>query len=110
MIVCNKVPQGTTEISKADFEASIERKINFMIPLDQKAGVNAAKLGQTFVEANKGSKAVAVMRDIANAVVGVSSDNGASLADAGKGSSLLGKLDFKSLLAKKAPKATEPAE
>ncbi|MXO72740.1 pilus assembly protein CpaE [Alteraurantiacibacter buctensis] len=109
MIVCNKVPQGTTEISKADFEASIERKINFMIPLDQKAGVNAAKLGQTFVEANKGSKAVAAMRDIANAVMGVSSDNGASLAGAGKGgTSLLGKLDLKALLAKK-PKATEPA-
>jgi pilus assembly protein CpaE len=104
------VPQGTTEISKADFEASIERKINFMIPLDQKAGVNAAKLGQTFVEANRGSKAVATMRDIANAVLGVSSNNGASLADTGKGSSLLGKIDFKSLLSKKAPKATEPAE
>ena len=29
MIVCNKVPQGTTEISKADFEASIERKVNY---------------------------------------------------------------------------------
>jgi pilus assembly protein CpaE len=111
MIVCNKVPQGTTEISKADFEASIERKINFMIPLDQKAGVNAAKLGQTFAEANKSSKAVAALREIANAVVGVASDQGAGMAAAGKSTSLLGKLDFKSLLAKKSDKlAVEPAE
>ncbi len=110
MIVCNKLPQGTTEISKADFEASIERKINFTIPLDQKAGVNAAKLGQTFVEANKSSKAVAVMRDIANAVVGVGGEQ-ASQADTAKPSSLLGKIDFKSLLAKKGTKVVaEPAE
>ncbi|MEO5706017.1 MAG: pilus assembly protein CpaE, partial [Alteraurantiacibacter sp.] len=99
MIVCNKVPQGTTEISKADFEASIERKINYMIPFDQKAGVNAAKLGQTFAEANKSSKAVAVVREIANAVAGVGGELAIGKAAPGKSGSLLGKIDFKSLLA-----------
>ncbi len=112
MIVCNKVQPGASEISRADFEASIERKINFMIPFDQKAAVNAAKLGQTFSEANKGSKTVAPIRDIANAIVGAGGDDGASLKDAGKSSSsLLGKLDLKSMLgSKKSKAAVEPAE
>ncbi len=101
IIVANKIPQGTAEISKADFEASIERKINFQIPFDQKAAVAAAKLGQTFAEANRHTKSVNVLQDIAKAIVGVGEDDGASLESAGKSSSLLGKFDLKSLLSKK---------
>ena len=108
MIVCNKVQPGATEISKADFEASIERKINFTIPLDHKSSVNAAKLGQTFSEANSNSKAAGVIRDIAKAIVGAGEDEGASLEQAGKTTSMLGKFDIKSLLGKKT-KAVEPA-
>jgi hypothetical protein len=37
IIVANKVQPGVAEISKADFEASIERKIDFMMPYDIKA-------------------------------------------------------------------------
>jgi hypothetical protein len=48
LIVANKVQPGVGEISKADFEASIERKINYTIPFDSSAAANAAKLGQTF--------------------------------------------------------------
>lgn len=116
MIICNKVQPGATEISKADFEASIERKINYMIAFDQKAAVNAAKLGQTYAEANKNTKSANPIRDIANAIIGVSSDDGSSLSDAGKSStSLLGKLDFKSMLGSKKGKTgkqavSEPAE
>jgi len=116
MIVCNKMQAGTAEISKADFEASIERKINYQISLDQKAAANAAKLGQTFIEANKGSRTVSPMRDIAKTIVGVSEDEGASLADGGKSSSMLGKFDLKSLLSgsskksKKSEAAPQPAE
>ncbi|RJY09051.1 pilus assembly protein CpaE [Aurantiacibacter aquimixticola] len=98
MIVCNKMQSGAAEISKADFEASIERKINFQMNLDQKAAANAAKLGQTFIEANKGSRTIAPMREIAKTIVGVSEDDGASLDNAGKSSSLLGKFDLKSFL------------
>ena len=116
MVICNKVQQGGAEISKADFEASIERKINFHIPYDLKASVNAAKLGQTFVEANKSSKSVGPIRDIAKTIMGVSEDNGASLEQAGKNGSLLGKFDLKTLLgggaksAKSGAAASEPAE
>ena len=113
LIVANKVHPGATEISKADFEASIERKINYMIPFDQRAAANAAKLGQTFADANRSSKAGSAIRDIANAIVGVSDEEGADLAQSGTGGSLLGKFDLKSLLAKKekgGAKQSEPAE
>ncbi|AKH42449.1 pilus assembly protein CpaE [Altererythrobacter atlanticus] len=114
LIIASKVQAGTAEISKADFEASIERKINYSIPFDQKAAANAAKLGKTFADANQGSKPGAVLREIASAIAGVSGDEDADLTKAGAGSSLLGKFDLKSLLGKKdktsGGKETEPAE
>lgn len=114
MIVCNKMQTGTAEISKADFEASIERKINFQISLDQKAAANAAKLGQTFIEANKGSKTVNPIREIGKTILGVTEDDGASLEESGKKSGGLGKFDLKSFLGTSPKKdksaAVEPAE
>jgi pilus assembly protein CpaE len=100
MIVANKVQTAAAEISKADFEASIERKINYSIPFDQKAAANAAKLGQTFADANRTAKSGIVMRDIAKAILGAGEDNGDD-DGARAGGSLLGKFDLKSLLAKK---------
>ncbi|APE27071.1 pilus assembly protein CpaE [Aurantiacibacter gangjinensis] len=113
LIVCNKMQSGAAEISKADFEASIERKINYQITFDQKAAANAAKLGQTFIEANKSSKTVNPIREIASMIAGVAEDDGASLEEAGQKGSMLGNFDFKSLLggAKKSkPAEAEPAE
>jgi len=114
MVVCNKVQAAATEISKADFEASIERKINFSIPFDQKASANAAKLGKSFAEANRNAKSAAAIRDIAKAIVGVAESEGEGLEDAGKSSSLLGKFDLKSIMSKKGKagsvKADEPVE
>ncbi len=101
LIVCNRVQSAAAEISKADFEASIERKINYQIVFDQKAATNAAKLGQTFVHANKTSKTIAPILEIAKAIIGVVEDDGASLDEAGKSSSLLGGFDLKSLLGSK---------
>ena len=101
IIIANKVQTGAVEISKADFEASIERKINYSIPFDQKAAANAAKLGQTFADANRSAKSGIVMRDIAKAIIGVGQDEGADVSQAGVSTSLLGKFDLKSLLAKK---------
>jgi pilus assembly protein CpaE len=100
MVIANKVQPGAAEISKADFEASIERKIDFAIPYDQKAAVNAAKLGQTFVDANRATKAGSVMRDIAKAVLGAGERDDDEDTNTG-GNSLLGKFDLKSLLGKK---------
>jgi len=98
LIVANKVQAGIAEISKADFEASVERKIDIMIPYDAKAAANAAKLGQTFADANRASKAAAAIRQLGERIAGATDE--AATEDAGK-KSLLGSFDFKSLLAKK---------
>lgn len=99
IVVANKVHAGTPEISRADFEASIERKINFMIPFDNKAATNAAKLGQSFVEANRSTKAGAAIRELSDAIVNAGAESAEEASEAKK--SLLGKFDFKSLLVKK---------
>ena len=102
-VVANKVQPAAQEISKGDFEASIERKISYSIPYDLKAATNAAKLGQTFAEANRATKAGAVMREIAQAIAGLSEAEDVvdtKVKKAGS-TSLLGKFDLKSLLAKK---------
>ena len=102
IVIANRVHPGTQEISKGDFEASIERKIDYTIPFDLKAAVNAAKLGQTFAEANRSSKAGGVVRDIAQAVLGTSDvEDGGSVSAEPSKKSLLGKIDLKSMLAKK---------
>jgi pilus assembly protein CpaE len=100
LVVANKVQPGVAEISKADFEASIERKINHVIPFDNKAATNAAKLGQTFVDANHSSKAAGIIREVAQSIIGAG-EEGADAAEAGGKKSLIGKFDFKSLLSKK---------
>ena len=111
LVIANKVQPGAAEITKADFEASIERKINFAIPYDQKAAVNAAKLGQTFVDANRSSKAGGVIKDIAKTILGAAEEGGQVDKGAPEGSSLLGKFDLKSLLGKKEKgKAAEPVD
>jgi pilus assembly protein CpaE len=102
LIVANKVQPGVAEISKADFEASIERKIDVTIPFDQKAAANAAKLGKTFVDANGGSKATAAIKQLAARIIGIGheEESGADAGGAGK-KSLLGGIDLKGLLQKK---------
>jgi len=103
IVVANKVQANLAEISRSDFEASIETDIDVLIPYDIKAASMAAKLGQTFVDANRSSKAAGAMRDLARKV----SEREADASASGK-KSLLGKLDFKSMMSK--AKKAEPAE
>lgn len=106
LIVANKVQPTGTEIGRADFEASIERRINFAIPYDFKASANAAKSGETFVKANANTKAAQVMQELAGAIAGAASEEGVEmLAEAGE-KSLLAKFDIKSLLS---PKKARPS-
>jgi len=105
IIVANKVQPGANEISKADFEASIERKIDFMVPYDIKAASNAAKLGQTFIGANSSSKAGIMLRDIGQMVMNSVDEGGVTTPDPGndkRKASLLGKFDLKKMLGSKA--------
>ena len=89
MIVANKVAAGVGEISRSDFETSIERKLSFLIPHDVKAAANAAKLGQTFVGANRAAKTTAAIRAIVDAIVATEGEHEA--APVAKGGKLGGK-------------------
>ncbi|MEP2726769.1 hypothetical protein [Roseibium sp.] len=106
IIVANKVQSGTAEISRADFEASIERKIDFTLPFDQKGAATAAKLGQPFIEANGQSKVTTMIKALGERIISGIEEQAEDDADAGK-KSLLGSFDLKSLLAKK-PKSNSP--
>ncbi len=109
IVVGNKFLTGVAEISRADFEASIERKIDYLVPYDLKSATNAAKLGQVFVDANRSSKASAVIRSLADQIIG--SGAGETEAEPVKPAraSLLGKLDLKAMITKKS-KTPAPAQ
>ena len=109
MVVANKVQSSVAEISKADFEASIERRIDAVIPYDIKAASNAAKLGQVFVDANRSSKATNAIKQIATRILGASEEDLEEALGGEEKKSLLGGFDFKGLLAKK-DKEEAPAE
>ena len=108
LVIANKVQNGMGEISKGDFEASVERKVDIVMPFDAKAAINAAKLGQAFVEANKSNKVSAQMRNIAERVISTD-DEAVETAKPDDKKSLLGSLDLKNLLstAKKSKPAGE---
>ena len=104
IVVANKVHPGTPEISRKDFEATIERKIDLILPADTKATAQAAKLGQPLVEAVKSSKLASGISALAEMVQGSAAEAAADgLEDSGKAkkSMLSG---FKSIMTKK-PKA-----
>jgi pilus assembly protein CpaE len=111
LVVANRVPAGgALEISRKDFEGSIERKIDFLIPYDQKLAAQSAKLGKTMAEAGKGSKTVQPLGTLAEQVLGVGEDAAADAAQPGKEkktgkSSLMGKFDLKSIMPKKSARA-----
>jgi pilus assembly protein CpaE len=109
-VVANKVhTNGQLEISRKDFEGSIERKIDFVVAFDQKLAATAAKLGKPFAEAGKGSKTVQPLTDLATRLLGVGDAADALDArqkkPAAKGGSLLGKFgDLKAMMPKRAAK------
>ncbi len=107
-VVANRVhASGQLEITRKDFEGSIERKIDFLVPFDQKLAAQAAKLGKPLAEAGKNSKTVAPVLDLTRHVLSVGEELVAGSGDkpakgAAKGKSLIG--GFSSLLPKRAKK------
>jgi pilus assembly protein CpaE len=100
LIVGNKMQTTSVEITRKDFESTIERKIDLMLPIDPKAMAQAAKLGQPVVEAVRGSKVSVGLAALAELIQGTAIEavaEGVSPDKAKK--SMLG--GFKSLLAKK---------
>ncbi len=103
-VVANKVhPGAQLEISKKDFEGTIERPIDFMIGFDQKLAATAAKLGKTFADAGKTSKTIVPINELATKLIGCATDGDDASAAKAKSQSLLERLGLGGK--KAAPKA-----
>ncbi|EZP57362.1 MULTISPECIES: AAA family ATPase [Sphingomonas] len=105
-VVASRVhPAAQLEISRKDFESSIERKIDFLIPFDQKLAAQAAKLGKPIAEAGKNTKTVAPLIELTRHVLNVGEElvaTGSEGKATAKRKSLIG--GFSALLSKRAKK------
>jgi pilus assembly protein CpaE len=107
VLVANKVNSAVQEISRKDFEASIERKVDLCIPADAKAASQAAKLGQPFAKVATSAKiAQPLAQLVALTVSAVESDETAGEDAASASTSLFDKLNLKGLL----PRKSKPAQ
>lgn len=100
LMVANNVQANALEISRKDFESTIERKIDLVLPSDPKAAAQAAKIGQPLVEAVRGSKVSAGIVALTDMITGTAGEaaEAAPTEEKAKKSVMDG---FKSLLAKK---------
>ncbi len=70
IVVANKITgNADIEVSRKDFEVSIERPVQVVIPLDTKTAVSAAKQGRPFVEVAKGNKAGASLKELSQRII-----------------------------------------
>jgi len=108
IVVANKMPAGgVQEVSRKDFENSIERKVDVVLPYDAKSVAQAAKLGQPLAKvasAKLGGPLNQLMTMTVSAV-----DAGSEVETVVASASLMGKLGgLKSLVGKK-PKEAKAA-
>jgi pilus assembly protein CpaE len=106
IVVANMVPSGgALEISRKDFEQSIERNVDIVFPFDGKVAAQSAKLGKPLAEIATGKMAVP-FNTLFNMVLSHASEDGAAESQdksAGGSKSLVNNL--KSMLAKPKAKA-----
>ena len=109
-VLANRLhPGAQLEISRKDFEGSIERKIDITVPFDQKLAAQAAKLGKPLAEAGKNTKTVAPIVDLATRLAAFDDEGVAESATSAKkkGGSLIGRLDLKGLVRKRGGKVAK---
>ena len=109
IVVSNRVPSGgALEISKKDFEQSIERSIDIVFPDEAKVAAQAAKLGKPMAEIASGKLAVP-FTTLSNMVLSHASDDGAAIETKTKGTAASRSLvdNLKAMLAK--PKTAQAA-
>ncbi len=68
ILLSNKQNAITTEISRKDFESSVEAKIDLILPSDPKSFAQSAKLGQTIIAAAPGSKVSEGIKSLADQI------------------------------------------
>jgi pilus assembly protein CpaE len=105
VVVANKAQAaGVQEVTRKDFEQSIERKVDVVIPFDPKTAAQAAKLGQPLAKVASGPKLSGPLNQLVQMTV--SAVDAATEGDgAAAGGSLLDKLGLKGLVAKKPKEA-----
>ncbi len=108
IVVANKVQSAVQEVSRKDFEHSIERKVDIVLPFDAKAASQAAKLGQPLAKVTKSSKVLQPLGELLSRTVDQEAE-GSAEDQAKSGGSLLGKFNLKSLVAKKPKEASTQA-
>ncbi len=94
-LIANKFQNAIGELSRKEFESSIERSIDIVIPFDPKLVSQAAKLGKSYAEICKGTKSSHVWNQLLQLILDGTdpdSDDVVSPKSGGKSSSLLGKL------------------
>jgi len=110
VIVANKVQPGIVEIARKDFEHSIERAVDIILPFDAKITSQAAKLGKPVAEAGKASKLGQGFVQLGALLAQRASGGAANIAASGKGDgSLLGKLFNVKAIASKGSKKKDKA-
>jgi pilus assembly protein CpaE len=107
LVVANRIPTGAQEISRKDFEQSIERSVDLVIPFEPKAAAQAAKLGQPFAKVATSSKIQGPLAQLVTLTTSTVEGGEASVEKPKEGAkSLLDKLNLKGLVAKKPKPAT----
>ncbi|PKP88263.1 MAG: pilus assembly protein CpaE [Alphaproteobacteria bacterium HGW-Alphaproteobacteria-17] len=105
ILVANKFQNAIGELSRKEFESSIERPIDIVIPFDPKLVSQAAKLGKSYAEVCKGTKAAQAWANLTRLILDgadIEADEAAAASAKSKsGGSLLAKL---SLMTKKGAK------
>jgi pilus assembly protein CpaE len=109
IVVANKAqPAAIQEVSRKDFEQSIERKVDIVLPFDPKSTAQAAKLGQPLAKVAGNAKLAGPLNQLV--AMSVSAVEAVAEKAAGQsGGSLLGRIGgFKSMVSKK-PKERKAA-
>ncbi|MDT0575694.1 P-loop NTPase [Croceicoccus sp. F390] len=91
-VAANKVPASGGEVSRKDFEAAIERPLDFVIPLDLQTAAKAAKSGAVFAKAQPSGKSAQPLRELAATVLDGNTDSAPHDAKASLPDKLIGLL------------------
>lgn len=101
LVVANRVVAGAQEVTRKDFEHSIERKIDVVVPFDPKVASQAAKLGQPLAKVARAAKLSQPLNHLLTLTLAQADPDKPAEAPPADGS-LLGKLgNLKALMAKK---------
>jgi pilus assembly protein CpaE len=110
IVVANRCQPAVQEVSRKDFEHSIERKVDIALPFDPKTAAQAAKLGQPLAKVTKSAKLSQPLNQLLTLTVEHAAAESEDKPRPSGGGSLLGKLgNFKSLVSKKPKEASAAA-